>query len=106
MTVKNGAKPDVRYLYHGTSKTAPKFIYESEEGFDLRYSPGGMWGCANYFAVNAAYSYNYKFSEAGGTHQIFYAQVIIGNTKKEMPCETLKLPPLLPGSEINRFDSV
>eukprot|EP00349_Pseudokeronopsis_sp_Brazil_P008676 CAMPEP_0202969580 /NCGR_PEP_ID=MMETSP1396-20130829/15370_1 /ASSEMBLY_ACC=CAM_ASM_000872 /TAXON_ID= /ORGANISM="Pseudokeronopsis sp., Strain Brazil" /LENGTH=44 /DNA_ID= /DNA_START= /DNA_END= /DNA_ORIENTATION= len=31
-------------LFHGTSKTDPKLIYEGKEGFDMRFSNGGMWG--------------------------------------------------------------
>lgn len=31
-------------LYHGTRATDPKQIYDSSEGFDLRFSNGGMWG--------------------------------------------------------------
>ena len=31
-------------LYHGTSKTDPQSIYDSEEGFDIRFSNVGMWG--------------------------------------------------------------
>lgn len=43
-------------LFHGTSKTAPELIYQSEEGFNLNYSNVGMWGKANYFAFNSSYS--------------------------------------------------
>ena len=46
-------------LYHGTRNTPPDKIYTSEEGFDMRFSPGGMWGRANYFAVNSSYSNGY-----------------------------------------------
>jgi hypothetical protein len=31
-------------------------IYTSEKGFDMRFCEKGMWGIANYFAVNASYS--------------------------------------------------
>jgi hypothetical protein len=48
-------------LYHGTSQTDPKAIYSSKEGFDMNFSPGGMWGIGNYFAVNASYSNDYCF---------------------------------------------
>ena len=43
-------------MYHGTSCTSPEKIYKSEEGFDMAYSNGGMWGVANYFAKNSSYS--------------------------------------------------
>jgi len=55
-----GKEVDVRYLYHGTRATPPPLIYESEEGFDMKFSPGGMWGRANYFAVNSSYSNSYR----------------------------------------------
>ena len=51
------------FLWHGTSSTNPKMIYESQEGFDMRYgNPDCMWGKAVYFAVNASYSYNYSYN--------------------------------------------
>ena len=46
----------------------------------MRYSPGGMWGIANYFAVNASYSESYHHPTGNGTKQMFYARVMIGNT--------------------------
>jgi hypothetical protein len=66
-------------LYHGTRATKPDLIYSSTEGFDMRYSPGGMWGIANYFAVNASYSDSYHHPN-NGMKQMFYARVMIGNT--------------------------
>jgi hypothetical protein len=51
--------PDEMWLFHGSKSTKPDKIYESEEGFDIRFSQGGMWGYANYFAVNASYSNEY-----------------------------------------------
>jgi hypothetical protein len=54
-------------LYHGTSQTAPDLIYGGREGFDMNFSPGGMWGIGNYFAVNASYSDNYSHTTADKT---------------------------------------
>jgi hypothetical protein len=52
-------------MYHGTSKTPPDAIYKSEEGFDMRYcNTGSMWGYANYFAKNSAYSNNYAYKNS------------------------------------------
>ena len=48
-------------MYHGTRLTPPAIIYKSEEGFDQTYSKAGMWGFANYFAKNSAYSDNYAY---------------------------------------------
>jgi hypothetical protein len=35
---KNGERPKEKFLYHGTRMTPPNMIYESQEGFDMRYS--------------------------------------------------------------------
>ena len=35
---------------HGTWKTQPKFIYEGEHGFDMKFLNNGMWGRGLYFA--------------------------------------------------------
>ena len=48
-------------LFHGTSDNDQQQIYDSEEGFDMQFSASGMWGQANYFAVNASYSNSYAY---------------------------------------------
>ena len=50
-----------KLLFHGTSGTDPKLIYDSEEGLDMRFSKNGMWGVGIYFAVNSEYSNSYAF---------------------------------------------
>jgi Poly(ADP-ribose) polymerase catalytic domain len=59
-----GQAPIVRMLYHGTRQTNPSLLFSGREGFDMRYSPGGMWGIANYFAANASYSDAYHHPAA------------------------------------------
>jgi len=81
-------------------------IYESEEGFNMNYSPGGMYGRANYFAVNSSYSNGYRSKLPNGTFQMFYAQVIIGNTAVQQPDNKIIVPPFLPGSTTDRYDSI
>ena len=54
-------------MYHGTRYTDPACIYKSDEGFDMAYSRGGMWGSANYFAKNSSYSNNYAHPIGDGT---------------------------------------
>jgi hypothetical protein len=104
---KHGGKEvEVKYLFHGTRDTAPRLIYECEEGFDMKFSAQGMWGRANYFAVNSSYSNGYRFKNPDGNFQMFYAKVIIGNTVQVASNSSLTHPPLLPGSMIDRFDSV
>jgi hypothetical protein len=48
-------------LWHGTRENKPSLIYDSQEGFDKRFSSKGMWGEAIYFAVNASYSHMYRY---------------------------------------------
>ena len=82
-------------------------IYESEEGFNMNYSnPDGMWGRANYFAVNSSYSNSYRSTQSNGVFQMFYAQVIIGNTSVQKPDNKIIVPPFLPGSTTDRYDSI
>ena len=50
-----------KLLFHGTSGTDPKLVYDSEEGLDMRFSNDGMWGRGIYFAVNSSYSNSYAF---------------------------------------------
>ena len=54
-------------MYHGTRCTDPALIYKSEEGFDMAFSRGGMWGVANYFAKESQYSNGYSHSKDDGT---------------------------------------
>ena len=94
-------------LYHGTRATNPKLIYTGKEGFDMRFSPGGMWGPANYFAVNASYSDGYHHPAGNGMKQMFYARVMIGNTIVLQPNNNLKMPPPINAANPNDlYDSV
>ena len=73
----------------------------------MRYSPGGMWGIANYFAVNAAYSEAYHHPTANGMKQMFFARVMIGNTKVCAPDNTMRMPPPInPANPNDLHDSV
>ena len=57
--LKNGLEANEMKLFHGASDTFPELIYDSEEGFHMRFSQCGWWGYANYFAVDAKYSDSY-----------------------------------------------
>ena len=86
-------------MYHGTRNTPPASIYKSEEGFDIAYSNGGSWGFANYFAKNSAYSNNFAYKNSeNGTKEMFCAKVLIGKTTILGCDNTLKRPPMIPGS--------
>lgn len=64
----NNAHPLVRYLYHGSSGTQPPAIYESTDGFNMNFAGanGAMWGRANYFAAESAYSDQYRSTLTDG----------------------------------------
>ncbi|XP_028405175.1 protein mono-ADP-ribosyltransferase PARP12-like [Dendronephthya gigantea] len=72
-----------KMLFHGTSKTPPKKIWQSEDGFDLRYSRRGMWGIGSYFAQNSSYSDNYAYIYSGNYpvfREMIVANVLTGNS--------------------------
>ncbi len=81
-------------LFHGSGKTDPKQIYDSEIGFDMRFCTSGMWGQANYFAVNASYSHNYCHTNSDGEREMFLVNVITGDTYNCKSDRTLRMPPL------------
>lgn len=65
----------------------------------MRFARAGMWGIANYFAVNSSYSNSgYAYSLPNGLRQMFVASVLIGNPCKQNPDSNLKIPPTVPGS--------
>lgn len=64
----------------------------------MRFSAQGMWGLANYFANDSAYSNDYSSKTEAGESQMFMATVNVGNFIEMNPDRTLKMPPLLPGS--------
>ncbi len=84
-------------MWHGTSLTDPKKIYDSGDGFTAQFAnENGYWGKAVYFAVNASYSCGdskwkgyayelpdgYKLSDestlSSGTKVVIFSKVIIG----------------------------
>eukprot|EP00347_Sterkiella_histriomuscorum_P003822 403362807 len=94
-------------LYHGTRKTKPSNIYDSEEGFNMLFSSGGMWGQAIYFAQNSSYSNDYKFITPQNTFQIFFARVLVGNSAPLPPNKLIKMPPIVEGDLNGRYyDSI
>lgn len=95
----------MKHLFHGTSKVQPKMIYASEDGFDIRFSNPGAYGNGIYFADNSGYSNNHGYTLRSGEVQMFMALVLVGDSV-EMPKGLYKIPPLKPGSEIIRYDSI
>ena len=98
MHQKNNGKVNEMELFHGTRLNDPKSIYDSEEGFDMRFSAQGMWGQANYFAVNASYSnrYGHQLPDKSGNNQIFLAKVLTGDSSSCGSDSRLRMPPEKP----------
>ena len=71
--LNNGTLPAQKTLYHGTGVTLPSQIYDSEEGFDMRWGKPGNWGIGLYFADESSYSheYCYKIPPANVIFQMF-----------------------------------
>lgn len=106
---KNTPINNERWLFHGTRGTPPTSIYNGQDGFDLKFSSGGMWGRGSYFASRAAYSNGYAYKN-GNTLQMFYATVLVGDTKSVPANGSLTMPPLKEKQEgifdEERYDSV
>ena len=94
MQQKNAGRINEKELFHGTSSTPPDQIYDSEEGFDMRYCAKGMWGQANYFAASARYSDAYAYAEQNGRKVMFLAKVLTGDTYTSEADKSLRMPPL------------
>jgi len=111
----------IRHLFHGTSRTDPMKIYNSEKGFLIQFSSiDNKWGSGVYFAENASYSgrkYSYKPPNQTTTtntkqYQMLLAEVIVGNVFYSDKPTIFKVPPTLPTGvpwqkfEDERYDSV
>ena len=106
---RNVQKKDLtKRLFHGTSHTKPSVIYDGyDTTFDPKYAAVGLWGTGTYFALNAVYSTTYAYN-TGDYHQMFLADVIIGNyfDLGPVPWNELIYPPEEIEGEGKRFDSV
>ena len=123
MSRKGSERVNEKELFHGSSSAAPEEIYESEEGFDLRFNHQGMWGHGNYFAESAQYSSSYAYKSPStdqslyhqllygtqdNTRQIFLVKVLTGDSFSSPPDKSLHIPPYKPSisSEKIRYDTV
>ncbi len=103
--IKNDGNVNEKELFHGTRNNNPKDIYEGENGFDMRYSNQGMWGTANYFAVNASYSNSYSFKSSDGCREMFLVRVLTGDSYRCDSNSRLRKPPEKPrGSNSGKVD--
>ena len=95
---KNDGVVNEKELWHGSSKSSSDNIYNSEEGFDMRYSSKGLWGLANYFAEKASYSNKYAFTSPDGTKELLLAKVLTGDSFECTSDPSLRMPPEKPRS--------
>ena len=98
LAYKNDGMVNERELFHGTRSNNPKLIYEGEDGFDMRFSSQGMWGLANYFAVNANYSDRYAYSRGDGSKEMFMVKVLTGDSYQCASESSLRMPPMKEGT--------
>ncbi|KAL4224955.1 ADP-D-ribose binding [Mactra antiquata] len=96
-------------LWHGTSEGVDKSIILT--GFNRSYSGkthGDVWyGHGVYFAVEAKYalSDHYAPKDNNGIKRIFYAKVLTGQTIRVDKGYNDRFPPLIQGSNTDRYDS-
>ena len=107
---KNNGRVNEKELFHGSRSSRASMIYDSEEGFDMRYSSTGMWGQANYFAEKASYSNSYAHELGNGTREMLLAKVLTGDSYKCPSDRTLRMPPVKAGLDTHfqreRYDTV
>ena len=110
MARKNNGAVNEKDLFHGTRSADPSLIYKGEEGFDMRFSAQGMWGTGCYFAVNASYSHSYSYRLSDGSHQMFLAKVLTGDSADIPSDRSLRMPPKKSDVSAffgeNRYDTV
>ena len=114
MYEKNDGVVNEKELWHGSRLSSSDNIYDSEEGFDMRFSLQGLWGQANYFAEMASYSDHYAFKSTDGTKEILIAKVLTGDSFESKSDSSLRMPPEKPSSRKTgnvqlkqlRYDSV
>lgn len=94
-SVAAGRAVAIKHLFHGTSATAPKVIYDTVSGLDSRVGKG-MWGQGTYYAVNSSYSVNYAHPLANGDAQMFCCSVIVGDFVRLPADSSLRKPPANP----------
>ncbi|XP_022370812.1 poly [ADP-ribose] polymerase 15 isoform X3 [Enhydra lutris kenyoni] len=80
MDMKNGHTDNERILFHGTD--ADSVPYVNEHGFNRSYAGknGAAYGRGTYFAVNAKYSANDKYSipDSNGRKHVYVVRVLTG----------------------------
>ncbi|KAL6062742.1 Macro domain-containing protein [Balamuthia mandrillaris] len=94
LILKNGGDANECLLFHGTRTAHPSCIYNGQEGFDMRVSGRqGLWGLANYFALNASYSHDYAHTTSDNLKQMFLVKVLVGDNVELQSNRALTKPP-------------
>ena len=107
MAEVNGNDPNEKSVWHGTSATDPKLIYEDkQDGFIFQYSSSSnLWGAGAYFAENASYSDGYAYDCGGGQKSFMLTKLLSGEETHIMPHDrSLRMCPDKPGG--GRYDTV
>ena len=99
-------------LFHGSGSSDPLEIACGEDGFDVRLSRGGSWGCAIYLADSALYSDKFAYRTTSNQKVIIIVKTLTGETFDfgTLKNKELKMPPVKDQSKQNmlniKYDSV
>lgn len=104
LSIQNDGVINEKWLYHGTSTTDSRLIYEGEVGFDVGYSNGGRWGFATYFASSGKYAHKYAHVTGDNSFVILLARVLTGHSFHSPPNSKFTIPPVRDGHK--HYDSV
>lgn len=107
MEMKNGvAEVGEKYLYHGTSVESCHCI--EQDRFDRNYTGkhGSWYGTGVYFAVDAAYSADSRYSkpDAAGLKRMYVARVLTG--RHTLGNSSMKAPPPRGDDPSDKYDSL
>lgn len=97
-----------KQLFHGSNKTRPDIILESEEGFDVKFAKGGWYGKGIYFSDNFKYSDKFASTTVEkhpNLRQVFLARVLTGKYFTSGPDRSHTAPPINPETQY-RYDSI
>lgn len=100
-----GRPLEIMQLFHGTSKTEPAVIFQSDSGLDSRLGRG-LWGQGTYYAKNSFYSHDYCFRTPANQCQMFLCLVLVGDYVELPQNDKLVRPPNKRGSTSSCFHSV
>ena len=103
-----GGNAKSKLLFHGTTSTDPMLVIESHEGLDHRFNGKNatMYGKGVYFHKESRYCHSYAHVTPSNTRIILLANVLVGNSVAQESDPTRFVPPLLPNSQVERYDSI